>query len=435
MKQAAPMNDITEPKADASKEAFFNDARRFPLLSSAEEKQIDKAKWDARDTLLHLFVKDTYCRHYLQQWAHELVQSAPQPEDFDNRQAYLALRREQTPLASTQNKRQSLTSLASVLTSTRYSMKLQASVDTLLTELNVSAVLVAGMAEHLMRAKNCSETGAGLAHWAQSWHNAAHPRARSINAKYAPGIKQALDDYETARNTLVNHNLRLVFFIAGKTQSTAGSFMDRVQSGVLGLIRAAEKFESSKGYRFSTYAFNWINQAIRRSFEDQQGIVRYPSDVSEQISKMYRVSCEHLSAHGREPGELELAKLLKMKPESLFRLRQITDLGVSIDGHIGHDTDGISLTDMLAGDTFASPSARAEQESLNRCLTQSLESLSEQEQRVVDMRWGLRKGRPLTRKELSVHLNMSQERIRQIETNALKKLRHDKNVIEQYHSQ
>jgi RNA polymerase sigma factor (sigma-70 family) len=430
MKEPELINDITGPKADASNEAFFNDARSFPLLSSAEEKQVDEAKWNARNELLCLFVKDSYCRHYLQRWAHELAQCAPQPDDFANRQAYLALRREQTPLASTQDKRKTLTSLAAFLDNPRYSMRLQARVDALLSELNVSAVLVAGMAEHLMQARHCSETGAGLAHWAQSWQNAAHPRVRSISAKHAPDIRQALSDYEKARNTLVNHNLRLVFFIAGKTQSKAASFMDRVQSGVLGLIRAAEKFESSKGYRFSTYAFNWINQAIRRSFEDQQGIVRYPSDVSEQISKMYRVSCEHLNAHGREPGELELAKLLQMKPESLFRLRQVTDLGVSIDGHIGHDTDGISLTDMLAA-----PSAHAEQASLNRCLTQSLESLSEQEQRVVDMRWGLRKGRPLTRKELSVHLNMSQERIRQIETNALKKLRHDKNVIEQYHSQ
>jgi RNA polymerase sigma factor (sigma-70 family) len=291
------------------------------------------------------------------------------------------------------------------------------------------------MAEYLLQEVDCSEAAEGIRHWASSWPAVDQHKAGSISDQYAPAIQQALNSYKRARDTLVNHNLRLVFSVAGKLQSPHVSFMDRVQNGVFGLIRAAEKFESSKGFRFSTYAFSWINQAIQRGLQDQRGIVRYPSDVSESISKMYRERSEFLHKYGREPGELELASLLNTKPESLFQLRQVTDIAVSFDSPLGDASNGTTLEDKLSGETFASPSALVEQESLNKSLRRCLKVLSEQEQIVVDMRWGLGESRPLSRKELSAHLSISQERIRQIEEKALEKLRHDHNMIAEYRIQ
>jgi RNA polymerase sigma factor (sigma-70 family) len=240
-------------------------------------------------------------------------------------------------------------------------------------------------------------------------------------------MRSALREYTEARDALVMHNLRLVHSIAGRNKGRGVGYLDLVQEGTLGLIRAAEKFEFEKGYRFSTYCFNWITQAVRRYVGDTGSLIRLPTHVQDQVNKVYRERAIEQAKTGIEPDAEQLAKKLGMDKERTKEILEVRNLSISLDAPRYDDDEG-TLVDTLTSDQFGDTTSNAEADSLHRFLGQAVEQLEANEQAVVVARWGLHQGPPLSRSEIADRLGVSREWVRQLERSALRKLKNQDGI-------
>ena len=227
------------------------------------------------------------------------------------------------------------------------------------------------------------------------------------------------------------HNLRLVYSIAARYKGRGVSYLDLVQEGTLGLIRAAEKFEFEKGFRFSTYCFNWITQAIRRYVGDVGTLIRLPTHVQEQLGRLYKERAIETARTGAEPDEETLATNLGMDLEKTRQLLQLRNLGVSLDAPRFDDDEG-TLLDTLSTEEFGDTEDTAEKASLHRFLEGAVDGLEQSERRVVIARWGLHQGPPLSRAEIAESMGVSREWVRQLERSALRKLKQQDSVRSAY---
>ena len=243
----------------------------------------------------------------------------------------------------------------------------------------------------------------------------------SRDAEMKLAVKCAAGDM-SARQALIEHNLRLVVSVAKKYRGCGISFLDLIQEGNLGLIKATEKFEASKGYRFSTYATWWIRQAISRALADQSRTIRIPGHVLELLSKMKRASNIYYEANHKEPTDKELAQFLQVDIEKIKVARDMSQAVSSIDAPVG-DEEEDSLADLIPDEGSEAVYSQIFDMEKLEAINMVLSTLSIREAEILKMRFGIEVDKPKTLEETGEFFNLSKERVRQIESKALRKLR------------
>ncbi len=247
--------------------------------------------------------------------------------------------------------------------------------------------------------------------------------AEDVSGKLKRELEWIANDGRLAKNHLLEANLRLVVSLAKRYTGRGMLFLDLIQEGNLGLIRAVEKFDYTKGYKFSTYATWWIRQAITRAMADQARTIRIPVHMVEVINKLARVQRQMLQDLGREPTPEELAKELDMTPEKVVEVQKYGREPISLHTPLGEDGDS-EFGDLIEDSEAVVPADAVSFTLLQEQLHQVLDTLSEREAGVVSMRFGLTDGQPKTLDEIGKVYGVTRERIRQIESKTMSKLRH-----------
>lgn len=414
------MNAHTHAREEQDLERLYAQARHHDLLSREQEQEIDGRKWTAIGQLLELLCEDPFSRQCLLRWIVACKEPLPEIAQFSCREHRFLLRRELADYLPGGSQANKISALARQFARPPSQETLLGS----LLELSLPATLVVGMAAAVSQ-RPAKPHGNKVAAALLDWQRQKSPQPDAADEP-APATQKALAvqlrEYTVARDLLITHNLRLVYTIANRSRNKGAPFLDLVQEGNLGLLRAAEKFQFERGYRFSTYAFNWITQGIRRHLAESAGAIRFPSHIQEQLGKIHGERGRSLARSGTVMRDTELAGVLGLPVAKTRELLQLRNFALSLETPRFEEEPGTTLLDTMPGGPFADPAAEAEQSSLNRRLLSEIGQLTPTEQRVVIQRWGLLDEPPLTRSEIADQLSLSTERVRQLEQSGLKKL-------------
>ena len=409
-------------------ELMFAEARRYELLTAEQEREIDGRKWSAVKALQTLFVAESELLNYTLQFIQQCKTSPPEIKRFTNRDQHFVLRRELAAYFTDGD----LAQPAATFVQKAKQLKTVKARLARIEGLALPASLTIGMSVAMLRRAGGQfpdSVADAIASWERQWDPAMS--GFSLETETLKELRKQLRLYTDARDRLVMHNLRLVYSIAARYKGRGVSYLDLVQEGTLGLIRAAEKFEYEKGFRFSTYCFNWITQAIRRYVGDVGTLIRLPTHVQEQLGRLYKERAVETARTGEEPDDETLANTLGMDLGKTRQLLQLRNLGVSLDAPRFDDDEG-TLLDTLSAEEFGDTEDSAEQASLHRFLEGAVDELEQSERRVVIARWGLHQGPPLSRAEIAESMGVSREWVRQLERSALRKLKQQESVRSAY---
>jgi RNA polymerase primary sigma factor len=246
---------------------------------------------------------------------------------------------------------------------------------------------------------------------------------KHVNSAERKRLAKIVAQGERARKKLIESNFRLVLSIANKYRGANVPFSDLVQEGNIGLIKAADKFEYQRGFRFSTYATWWIRQAIQRAIADQGRTIRLPVHMWERVAKMTKISRALAQELGRSPTPAEIADKMGTTPQRIERLLNVSQQPTSLEAPIGEEEDS-ALGDLIADQDAIEPAETVAHTLMSEDLREALTSLTAREERILQLRYGLKDGRMHTLEEVGQKMGYTRERIRQLEAQALRKLRH-----------